>query len=226
MTSSAVLFDLDGTLVDTPTLILQSFESVCRKSGLEIDRTFARSLIGKPLDLIFPLLLPDADDVCLQKAVAAFRAEFAALSLPRARALVFPGVDGLLRALRAAGTPLAIVTSKITASAHELLGASGLSAHFLTVVGHDLAPAGKPAPHLAWLAANLLDVSVCETIVVGDSVDDVGMARAAGMIPIGVAWGVSSAAALHEAGAVEVVDDVSALARTIHRRLNHQVAIS
>lgn len=226
MTGSAVLFDLDGTLVDTPALLLESFEAVCGARGVEIDRTFARSLIGKPLDILFPLLLPGADEQTLESAVADFRAHFSAVSLPRAKSMVFPGMDALLSSLRSEGVLIGVVTSKITASAVELLEASGLSAYFSTVVGHDLALAGKPAPDLAWLAADRLDVASGEIVVVGDSVDDIGMALGAGMRPIGVTWGVSAGATLRVAGALHVVSNVPALDSALHACLTHEPSLS
>lgn len=226
MTPRAALFDLDGTLVDTPALILESFESVCRAHNVAIDRSFVRSLIGKPLDIIFPLLLPAADTNALRDAVEEFRADFAASSLPQARSIVFPGIDDLLQSLRSEGIALAVVTSKITVTAHELLDASGLAEHFSFVAGHDLTLAGKPAPDLAQLAAKRLGVSVSNTVVVGDSVDDIGMAVAAEMTPIGVTWGVSDPSALRRAGAVDVLHDVPTLAHTIRHKLNCEKALS
>ncbi len=226
MTGGAVLFDLDGTLVDTPALLLESFGTVCGARGVQIDRIFARSLIGKPLDILFPLLLPKADEQTLGSAIADFRAHFAAAALPRAQSIVFPGMDELLGSLRSKGILLGVVTSKITASAVELLDASGLSVHFSTVVGHDLAAAGKPAPDLAWLAAERLDVPSGEIVVVGDSVDDVGMALGANMTPVGVTWGVSAGAALSIAGALDVVPTVPALESSLHKWLTHEPSLS
>lgn len=224
MTARAVLFDLDGTLIDTPALIQECFASVCGARGVAIDTSFVKTLIGKPLDVIFPLLLPRSDDKAVRDAIGEFRGIFASKSLPRARSMVFPGVDELLLLLCAQDIKLAVVTSKITITARELLEASGLSTHFSTIIGHDLAAAGKPSPDLALIALQQLGVTARDAVVVGDSVDDIGMAVAAGITPVGVTWGVSSANDLARAGAVDVANNITALTRSIQYRLTQEAA--
>ncbi|WP_028648031.1 HAD family hydrolase [Nocardiopsis sp. CNT312] len=211
-----VLLDLDGTLVDSPSVILAAFHDACAPHGAVPLPTEARGLIGKPLDTILPRLIPQGDEAVWAEAKALFRASFARRSRAAASSLVFPGIRDLLTDLAAEGVRIAVVTSKITRSAHELLEATGLDRHPDLVVGHDLAPRGKPAPDPALLAAKSLGLAPGECLVVGDSPDDVAMAVGAGMAVVGVGWGVADADTLLSAGAGFVAATVTELAGHLH----------
>jgi phosphoglycolate phosphatase len=206
----AILFDLDGTLIDTPSGIVRVFEEVLAQDGRVVAETDIRATVGRPLDASFGVLLDlPADSAAVARAVTRFRDVFRTRVVPGARELVFPGVPALLTRLRAAGHQLAIVTSKVETSAREILTSAGLMDEFEVIVCHGMAPLGKPNPDLALLAADRLGRSPGECVVVGDSVDDVRMALAAGMPVIGVACGVSGPGQLRDAGAVTVVDDTA-----------------
>ena len=124
---------------------------------------------------------------------------------------MFPGIREILDLLKEQGHPLGVVTSKITSSAQELLEASDLADYFSVVVGHDMALKGKPAPDLALLAARELAVVPQDTVVVGDSSDDIRMAIAAGMRSIGAGWGIGTEVALLQAGASAIAPSVDSL---------------
>ncbi|AFR06996.1 HAD family hydrolase [Nocardiopsis alba] len=211
-----VLFDLDGTLVDSPSVIMAAFHDACAPYGAVPLPADARGLIGKPLDTILPLLIPRGDETVWEAAKALFRESFARRSRAAASTLVFPGVRELLTDLSEEGARIAVVTSKITRSAHELLESTGLDRHPDLVIGHDLAARGKPAPDPALLAADSLGLRPEECVVVGDSPDDVTMAVDAGMTAIGVDWGVADAEALFSAGALLVAGSVLELAGHLH----------
>ena len=221
MTSpAAVLFDLDGTLVDTPRGIGITLERVTAAQAVPLDPAVVRSLIGKPLDVVLGTVLGTDDPATLASAKAEFRRIFSEIVIPEARSLLFDGMTGLLDRLVDAAAPLAVVTSKITASADELLGAAGLDHYFPVVVGHDQGVRGKPAPDLALRAADLLGCQPASCIVVGDALDDISMARAAGMLSVGVSWGVAEPGDLVAAGATETVTDPGHLAKTLTRLLH------
>ncbi|MFE4518591.1 HAD family hydrolase, partial [Kitasatospora sp. NPDC056783] len=165
-----------------------------------------------PLAAVFAELTGLAEeDARVAESVALFRESFREEVVPQAAALVFPGVPELLRRLRAEGVRTAICTSKIRPSALELLQPAGLVDEFDAVVCHGMAPRGKPHPDLALLAARLTGTDPARCVVVGDAVDDMRMATAAGMPAIGVSYGVGSARQLVAAGAGSVVDTVGAL---------------
>ncbi|MFD1147688.1 HAD family hydrolase [Saccharothrix hoggarensis] len=214
----AVLFDVDGTLVDTPAGMAVVLRTVVEEHGRVVDEDRLRRTIGRPLTASFGTLLDlPADDPEVARAADRARQLFTELVIPSAGELVFPGIPALLAELREHGRPLAVVTSKVRRSAVELLEAAGLLAAFDTLSCHDMVEFGKPHPDLALLAADALGVPPDRCAVVGDAIDDVLMARAAGMDCLGVTTGVASAAELVAAGAREVLADVPALREIILR---------
>lgn len=210
--AGAVLFDLDGTLVDTPGGMTQVLRAVLRETGREVADDRLRATVGRPLAASFAGLLGlPADHRDVGRAVGRARELFTETVIPTARDLVFPGVPELLARLREQGRPLAIVTSKVRTSAEELLGATGLADAFDTLSCHGMAARGKPHGDLALLAAAALDTPPGRCVVVGDAVDDMSMARAAGMTGYGVDYGVATEGELRTAGARAVVGSAGAL---------------
>jgi phosphoglycolate phosphatase len=215
-TGPAVLFDMDGTLIDTPAGILRALASALAEAGASVPVDRMRATIGRPLaaSLAALLALPE-QHAAVTRAVARYRELFTELVVPGAPALVFPGIPGLLADLRAQGRPLAVVTSKVQRSAEELLGAAGLRDCFDAVICHGMAERGKPHPDLALLAAGVLGVPADRCVVVGDAVDDMRMAVTAGMTGYGVSYGVASPRELYDAGATLVLDSVAEFAATL-----------
>ncbi|NUO45273.1 MAG: HAD family hydrolase [Streptomyces sp.] len=216
-TPDAVLFDLDGTLLDTPGAIAGVLARVLELTGRpDVPTDRIRATVGKPLGAVFAELtgLPE-EHPDVTAAVALFRELFREEVVPKAADLVFPGIPELLGRLRAEGRRTAICTSKIRASALELLEPAGLLDAFDAVVCHGMAPRGKPHPDLALLAARSVDVAPGRSVVVGDAVDDMRMAAAAGIPAIGVTYGVATRQQLTEAGAGPVADTVEELTRAL-----------
>lgn len=220
-TPAAVLFDLDGTLLDTPGAIARVLHRVLELTGHPpVPEHRVRATVGRPLTAVFAALTGRPEDhPRVAEAVALFRESFRDEVVPHAADLVFPGVPELLDRLRAEGTRTAICTSKIRASALELLEPAGLAGEFDAVVCHGMAPRGKPHPDLALLAARSVGIAPERCLVVGDAVDDMRMASAAGMPAVGVSYGVASARQLTEAGAGLVADTVGALEQALAGRL-------
>jgi len=219
--AAAVLFDLDGTLIDTTELILAS----CR-------HTFDRHLRGgcPPRDALIATFGRSLPESLIETAIAegapdphAFAAEM--LATYRAHndahhdALIrpFDGVEPMLQALRASGVRLGVVTSKRERSARRGMARYGLADFFEVGIFHDDTATHKPDPAPLVEAARRLDVAPAETIYVGDSVHDVAAGRAAGMRTIAAAWGPFPRADLEAAGPDDVADapgDVVTLVRT------------
>ncbi|MFF0461196.1 HAD family hydrolase [Streptomyces mexicanus] len=203
----AVLFDLDGTLADTPAAIGRLLAEVCAEAGRPVAAADAAATVGIPLEDAFARLLAlPAHAAPVAEAVRRYRSLFDARVPAQGPRLAYPGVAEGLARLTAAGIPLAITTSKVTRSAHALLTAMGLDRHFTVVVGHDRVRHGKPDPATALLAAQECGVPAAGCVVVGDAVVDVSMARAAGMRPVAVAYGVGSRPDLAAAGAAVCAD--------------------
>lgn len=198
---TAVLFDLDGTLMDTPRVIVRSLRHILGTESQSYDDTDLARHVGRPLDVIMADLFPEASAADVEEKKQEFREAFRSATVPDARELVFANVHGLLTQLENEGIATAIVTSKVTSSALELLEAGQIRSSFAAVIGHDQASSGKPAPDLALLAAARLRTEPGECLVVGDSPDDMRMGVAAGMFTIGVTWGVGDHDTLRTSGA-------------------------
>ncbi|MFV2009861.1 MULTISPECIES: HAD family hydrolase [unclassified Micromonospora] len=210
--TAAVLFDVDGTLVDTPSGMTGVLRAVVAEAGRTVSDRTLQQTIGRPLAASFSELfaLP-ADHRDVVRATERARTLFTETVVPLAANLVFPGAREVLRDLREREYRLAVVTSKIRSSADELLSAAGLRHMFDTLSCHGMTAHGKPHPSLALLASEAVGVPPERCVVVGDGVDDMRMAVAAGMEPVGVATGVASRAELLAVGGQVVLDHLGDL---------------
>lgn len=210
--AQAVLFDLDGTLVDTPTGIVTIL------AGMFPDRAREQltAVVGRPLALLLADLSGHrADSEQVSELARDFRHRFSRDVIPHAHDLVFDGVTAMLTDLRVRKVPVAVVTSKSPRGAQEMLDAAALGDYVDVVVGYTDSLPGKPAPDQALAAAAALGVTPAACLVVGDSTDDMAMARAAGMRAYGVGYGVHTPAVLIDAGAHLVLPTAKDLARAV-----------
>ncbi|MGH3623159.1 MAG: HAD family hydrolase [Sciscionella sp.] len=190
--TNLVMFDLDGTLVDSPRAIVETFTAAFASMNVEArDASAIRATIGLPLEQAFGKLLgvpPDGAQVGL--GVQRYGALFKEIILPRATELVFPGVVDGLAALRAQGLTLTVATSKFHASADALLKAAGIRDHFDMVVGADQVRQPKPHPETGLMILEKFGVQASQAVLVGDTTHDLLMAKAAGVRSIAVTYGV------------------------------------
>lgn len=202
------LFDCDGTLVDSHRTIQAAMTAAWEAEGVgPLDRDRLMAMVGLTLDEIVESLLPGVDSVRHDRMRRAYRAAFAAnRSDPALQEPLFPGAIEALDALEAAGMVLGIATGKTRAGVQAVLDLHGLTERFLTLQTPDIAP-GKPNPTMVLQAALAVGVSPGETVMIGDTVFDIQMARAAKSHSIGVAWGYHDADALAAHGADRVVHD-------------------
>jgi len=201
--SQAILFDLDGTVLDTRELILVSFRHATRTVlGRELPEAEMLDMIGIPLQYQMEKLSPEHAD----ELVAVYREHNAAHHDEMVR--VFPGMRETLEALRAQGIPLAIVTSKRNALAARGLACFDLLGFFDLLIGSDDTDKHKPLPDPLLLAATRLGAEPERCVYVGDSPYDMQAACAAGMTAVAALWGMFarerliSAGAQHEAAAI------------------------
>ncbi|SLM65091.1 MULTISPECIES: HAD family hydrolase [Dickeya] len=216
-----VIFDLDGTLVDTPSGIVSAFISALHSMGIAFeDERAIRATIGLPLEHAFAQLLAIApDDEQVAVAVRCYQSAFREQVLPRARELVFPGVVDGLTLLKRQGYSLAVATSKVLTSAQALLEAAGLWSFFDLVLGADSVTHPKPDPEMGLLAMSRLGAEAATTVMVGDTTHDLFMARQAGMSAIGVTWGIHSVFQLETAQPQLIVDTFSEVVGAAHALL-------
>jgi pyrophosphatase PpaX len=182
----AVLFDLDGTLIDSIELILNSARHAFRdRSGRVPDDAEWRRLIGMPLEASFRRYASDDADV------ASLLAKYREYQLANHDRLVkcYDEVVETVDFIRAAGHPVAIVTSKTTTMTRRGLDVSGLGAHFDMIIGCDVCERHKPDPQPVEIALARLGYTPDEAVFVGDSVYDMLAGNAAGVTTIAALWG-------------------------------------
>lgn len=190
---AGVLFDLDGTLLDTPPAIATALRAaVADVTGEELLLQDIVPLIGRPLPALCARLArrQEGDPVVLE-IVAAYQRRYRHDIVPSARELVFPGVVQGLQAVQAQGIRLAIVTSKTHAAAELILDAAGLFGHFDVIIGADDVREPKPAVDPGWKALRRLSTDPQHAVMVGDSADDIRVANAVPMRSIGVTYGAT-----------------------------------
>jgi phosphoglycolate phosphatase len=201
--SRLVLFDMDGTLVDSTPGIWASIRVAAAELGLpEPTPGQLRSMVGPPLEDGFAGafgLLPG--DVA--RAVAAYRAHYTAGAMFDAH--VYPGIPELLAGLRVEGMTLAVATSKPEPFAVQILEHVGLLGEFAGVHGATLDGAVRHKDQVVG-AALAAHPDGERPVLVGDRSHDVLGARAHGLPCIGAGWGPALPGELAAAGAVAVVD--------------------
>jgi len=208
-----ILFDLDGTLIDTVELILQSFEHTFAAllPHLPAGRDVLRGYLGDPLQRTFERLA--GGDAAL---VARLLATYRAFNHARHDALVreVPGMRAAVAALAAAGARLAVVTSKTTALAEHGLDVCGLRPFFPVVVGVDACAQHKPHPEPALEALRRLRAAPGGLVLfVGDAPADVLCGRAAGCAAtVAVEWTALERRSVEAAGPSHWASDAPALA--------------
>ncbi|GAA2471388.1 HAD-IA family hydrolase [Streptomyces longisporus] len=203
------MFDLDGTLVDSPRAIVETFAAAFTALGLPPrDPADVRATIGLPLEQAFGKLLGvPQDDPLVAEGVARYQEAFRTVILPRARSLVFSGVAEGLAALRDRGIVVTVATSKFHASADALLTAAGLRDHVTVLVGADDVTHPKPHPESGRLILDRLGALPEHGVMVGDTTHDLKMAGAAGLASVAVTYGVHERAELESAAPTHIADD-------------------
>jgi pyrophosphatase PpaX len=216
-----ILFDLDGTLVDTTDLILRSFEHAFGAhlpgrlpSREELIATFGRSLPATLRDMAAAEGAADPDLLAFEM-LATYR-EFQRLHHDT---LIqpFDGVGGMLGELKGKGHRLGLVTSKTEGSARRGLRQFDLEDLFEVGVFHDDTARHKPEPEPLMLAAKRAGVPASEVIYVGDSTHDIVAGRAAGMRTVAVLWGPFTRALLEAEGPDHIVSAPSDLVALVDR---------
>ena len=184
----AVLFDLDGTLIDTVELILTSFRyATSTVLGEPLPDRMLLENIGVPLARQMREFAPEH----AEELVRVYREHNAAHHDELARE--YPGTCEALDAIAATGRPMGVVTSKGSRMAHHGLAVFGLSHHFPVVVTADDVELHKPDPFPLARAAEQLGVALDRCAYVGDSPHDMAAALAGGALAIAALWGAFSA---------------------------------
>jgi pyrophosphatase PpaX len=179
-----VLFDLDGTLVDSAAVILGSFhyatETVLQRRFP--DEEILARVGGTNLAHQMALLDPDHVDELVHVYREHNDPQYSELAC-------FDGVLDVLRQLKAEGRRLGIVSAKRRQTVERVFRSAGMGEYFDVVVGSDDTDRHKPEPEPVLKALELLDAAATEAAYVGDSPFDVAAARGAGAFAVAVGWG-------------------------------------
>ena len=194
MANPTVVFDLDGTLVDSAPDLVAALNAVLTRSGLSaIEYDAARNMVGAGAGAmiergltaqqrVFPAT--EVDRLCRQ-FIEHYAAHIADHSRP------FPGVEATLEKLQLRGCRLAVCTNKLEWLSIKLLDALGLTSLFAAVCGADTFGVPKPDPAILRGTVARAGGRLEEAVMVGDAITDIAVARAAGVPVIAVDFGYS-----------------------------------
>ncbi len=186
-----ILFDLDGTLIDSAPAILASFRDAFAQSGITPARTIDESIIGPPLTETLQLLSGSQDPALIARLAEAFKASYDTEGYKATAA--FDGVGALLAELAAAGLSLSIATNKRIHPTRLILDHLGWRDHFAHVYALDLFPERLPGK-AAMIGRLLADQAIQKeaAIYIGDRSEDGESADANALPFIAVTWGYGS----------------------------------
>jgi len=206
MALQAILFDLDGTLLDTLTDLTDAANRVLAAAGLPThDENAYRRFIGDGSRLLITRALPEdrRDPPTVDAFLKRFKADYGAHWKSATRP--YPGILNLLREVSGRGIPIGVVTNKPQRFAEDCLEHFFPEMTFRAVRGQEGNLPLKPDPAPALDVAAVLQLPPAACLLLGDSGVDMQTARAAGMLPVGAAWGFRPAAELTAAGAARIV---------------------
>jgi phosphoglycolate phosphatase len=211
---SLVIFDMDGTLIDSQRIILAAMRAGFLAEGLEPPSDAATlSIVGLSLPQAMARLAPLVDDARRAALCESYKRAFIherATTGGEAASPLYDGARAALERLDGAGALLSVATGKARRGLDHALDAHDLRRFFIATQTADDAPS-KPHPGMVQNALRATGVEAARAVMVGDTTYDVEMARAAGVAAIGVAWGYHAAEALRAAGAAAVIEHFDAL---------------
>lgn len=185
----AILFDNDGTLVDTRDIILASMRHCTREVlGRVIPDEVLMRKVGQPLAVQMRDFTPDA--AVQDELLRVYRAHNATIHDERIRA--FPGIAEALAELQRAGARMGVVTSKLRVTAWHGLELTGLAPYLSCCIGAEDCERFKPEAEPILRGAEALGANAAECVYVGDSPYDIQAGKAAGCATVAVTWGVFS----------------------------------
>ena len=210
MPIKAVLFDIDGTLVDSNDQHVLAWEEAFRGVGATFDRQVIHDQIGKGTDMLVPTLLPDSDEAAQEALGDAHGAIFKRDYLEGVKP--FPRAHDLLARVHAAGMQIVLASSASQSELDHYQDLLDARAMIAASTSSDDVANTKPAPDIFRTALDKLgDVPPDQVIVVGDTPYDVEAAGKCGLATIALRSGGFDDRVLRAAGAVMIYDDVAAL---------------
>ncbi|WP_071673056.1 HAD-IA family hydrolase [Nioella nitratireducens] len=220
-----VIFDVDGTLIDSQAHILAAMAAAFEGEGmLPPTREETLAIVGLSLPIGVARLAPEADDLLQGRLVEGYKDAFARLRVENGAGLspLYPGARAALDWLAGQDEVLlGIATGKSRRGMNHLIEMHGLSRLFQTVQVADDHPS-KPHPSMIEACLRETGVDAEHAVILGDTVFDMEMGRSAGIPTLGVTWGYHPAEHLAEAGARVVLSDFADLAPTLQAMWGEQ----
>ena len=190
-----IIFDLDGTLIDSLDDLTEAVNRMRSAFGLAgLDREAVRGMVGQGARNLVERALPAAPEVEIERGLALFLAyneEHIA-----DRTVLYPGVRETLDLLSSRGFKSVVVSNKNEALCRKVLTILCLDGYFADIYGADSLPARKPSPEPLRHVMRACGCSADETIMVGDSINDVSAGVAAGILTVGCTYGYGETAEL------------------------------
>lgn len=206
-----VIFDFDGTLADTQTIILETYKSTIETLKLPQRKTpELKATIGLPLRDGFVKLYPELSTEDIDKCCDTYRAIFNENKQNYVPEL-FSGVEETLETLRRRNVIMSIASSRSRVSLEEFCRKNHIDHYFAMILGAEDVERHKPDPWPVTYTLERLNVSPSDAIVVGDMPYDIKMGMDAGCRTVGVSYGNATFSELVEAGANRVIPDMSLL---------------
>lgn len=210
----SLIFDLDGTLVDSLPGIAASLNRTLAAHGYAQHPLEAvRAYVGDGLRTLIERAAPQADPPTIDALVATYKEDYAHHWMEGTQP--YPAIPHLLKELLRGGHQLAVLSNKTHDFSRSICRELFPLIHFTLVLGQQAGMPLKPHPSGAFKIANALGRNPKDCIFIGDSVADVQTARNADMHCIAVTWGYHDSKQLIAAGASKLVDNPAALARVI-----------
>jgi HAD superfamily hydrolase (TIGR01509 family) len=180
----AVIFDMDGLMLDTEAPALRAWEQAARAVGCEFDLGLCRQMIGRSfVDCVALIRARHGSGYPVDQLTRAWATGYDAIVAAEGIALK-PGLDEILDLLEERGIVRAVATSTRHERARAKLDAAGLLHRFAALVGGDEVAHGKPAPDIFIMAAGRLGIAARDCLVLEDSEPGMLAAAAAGMLPV------------------------------------------
>lgn len=208
-----VIFDFDGTLVDSARCITTALERALASCGCPCDVTRVREQIGLPLASIIRDASDGIDSDTVDRVIAAYRHEYAALE--EELIVLFPGAVETIEAFRRDRVTLAVATNKFTERARTTLERLAIAHRFEAIVGADQVTNPKPDPEILWRVYEATGWWPEASLVVGDTEWDIEMATRAGAASCAVTWGNHDAARLARARPSHVTSSFTELRKLV-----------
>jgi len=204
-----VLFDIDGTLVDSNEQHVNAWAFAFREEGYPQEVDAIRAQIGKGGDLLVPALAPDVGDAVRDRISGRHGEHFKSSYLDHVRA--FDGASDLVRKVHASGRKVVLASSAKQEELDHYVALLGIETCLAATTSIDDVDASKPEPDIFGKALETVGIPSGCGIVVGDTIYDIEAATRAGVPAIGLTSGPFDERQLKDAGAIAVYGDVAEL---------------